>query len=124
MSVACPACKALGYAENEIGRTLPITINGADVGLTLAVAGSDFFFAKIVALDVKLAQKARKSSRERQTLREAKEKKLTLSITDGNKDKVRMFIVQYFLGERNFMRKHLKTSLKEFETNSSKLVRS
>lgn len=43
LSVACPACKALGYAENEIGRTLPITINGADVGLTLAVAGSDFF---------------------------------------------------------------------------------
>lgn len=35
-----------------------------------------FFFAKIVALDVKLAQKARKSSRERQTLREAKEKKI------------------------------------------------
>jgi len=77
LSAACPACKLLGYAENEIGRTLSITINGADVELTLAVAGSNFFFlAKIVALDVKLAQKARKSSRKRQTLREAKEKKI------------------------------------------------
>lgn len=77
MSAACPAYKALGYAENEIGRTLPITINGAEVGLTLAVAGSNFFFlAKIVALDVKLTQRARKSSRKRQTLREATEKKI------------------------------------------------
>lgn len=45
LSAACPACKLLGYAENEIGRTLSITINGADVELTLAVAGSNFFFS-------------------------------------------------------------------------------